>query len=86
MALYNSTNGDGWTDHTNWLVTNTPSDWYGVTVTAGEVTGLNLEQNSLNGSLPLELGDLAGLQYLNLNNNQLSGAIPPQLGNLYQFD
>ncbi len=32
VALYNSTNGPGWTDHSNWLVTSTPSNWYGMTV------------------------------------------------------
>ena len=32
VALYNSTNGPAWINNTNWLVTLTPSDWYGVTV------------------------------------------------------
>ena len=30
-ALYNSTNGSGWTNKTNWLNTLTPSNWDGVT-------------------------------------------------------
>ncbi len=30
VALYNSTNGAGWTISTNWLTTNTPSNWYGI--------------------------------------------------------
>src|SRR4030042_4130457 len=35
VALYTSTGGKKswlyWTDHTNWWVTNTPSNWYGFT-------------------------------------------------------
>ena len=39
-ALYYSTGGDGWTNKTNWLVTNTPSNWVGVYVTSGHVTSI----------------------------------------------
>ena len=38
--------------------------------------------NNLNGSIPLELGDLTNLNVLWLHSNQLSGSIPPSLGNL----
>jgi hypothetical protein len=38
VVLYNSTNGPVWKDSTNWLVTNTPSNWHGVTVASGRVT------------------------------------------------
>ncbi len=82
VALYNSTNGPGWTDHTNWLVTTTPSNWYGVSVSDGHVTELMLMYNRLDGSLPAELGDLTSLKKLNLHSNQLSGGIPTELGNL----
>ena len=43
VALYNATDGDNWTNNTNWLdITNhTVADWYGVTVTDGHVTALN---------------------------------------------
>jgi hypothetical protein len=34
-ALYNSTNGDGWTDRSGWLTTNTPCSWRGVTCNTG---------------------------------------------------
>ncbi len=32
------------------------------------------------GSIPSELGLMAGINYLHLNNNSLSGTIPPALG------
>jgi Leucine-rich repeat (LRR) protein len=82
VALYESTNGAGWYDHTNWLVTNTPSTWHGVTVESGHVTVLYLELNGLSGSIPAELGNLSFLSSFSLNENQLSGSIPVALGNL----
>ena len=82
VALYNSTNGAGWWDRTNWLVTNTISSWYGVTVLSGHVSELVLDQNHLTGSLPTELGNLPNLGILYLDKNQLSGSLPPEMGNL----
>ena len=35
VALYNSTNGAGWTNNTGWLQTDTPCSWYGVTCANG---------------------------------------------------
>jgi len=82
VALYNSTNGSGWTNHSGWLATDTPCSWYGVTCDAGHVTWLSLSINQLTGSIPPELGNLARLDHLYLNNNQLTGSIPPELSNL----
>ena len=82
VALYNSTNGDGWSNHTNWLITNTPSDWYGVIVNSGDVTQLFLSSNNLIGSIPPDSGNLTSLTFLSLGDNQLVGNIPPVLGNL----
>jgi hypothetical protein len=82
VGLYNGTNGSNWVNKTNWLVTNTPCSWYGVTCANGQVTKLLLESNQLNGPLPPELGNLANLTVLDLSSNQLNGAIPTTLGNL----
>ena len=82
VALYNSTNGAGWTNHSGWLATGTPCSWYGVTCDTGRVIRLDLSSDHLSGSIPPELSKLANLQYLILASNQLSGSIPPQLGNL----
>ena len=81
VALYESTNGAGWTDHSNWLVTTTVGNWHGVTVSNGRVMYLNLTANRLSGAIPPELGNLTGLWRLDLSNNQLSGPIPDSLGN-----
>jgi len=75
LALYNSTNGDNWTNNTDWKVTNTPCNWFGVTCAAGGVTELNLKENNLIGTLP-DLSTLTQLQALNLSRNELSGTIP----------
>ena len=81
VDLYNSTNGDGWTNNTNWL-SGSIDTWYGVTVSGDRVTWLNLPNNQLVGSIPSSIGNLTGLTYLYLNNNQLTGSIPALIGNL----
>ena len=87
VALYNSTNGPGWSHNDGWLTTGTPCSWYGVTcVNFGHwVGGLDLGNNQLSGAIPPALGNLAKLMLLNLVNNQLSGAIPSALGNLTEL-
>ena len=82
VALYNSTNGPGWSRNDGWLTTGAPCNWYGVRCWAGRVGGLSLHSNQLSGAIPPALGNLANLQFLDLYSNQLSGAIPPELGNL----
>ncbi|MEN8216336.1 MAG: leucine-rich repeat domain-containing protein [Pseudomonadota bacterium] len=82
VALYNSTNGDNWYDNSGWLETNTPCSWEGVICSGGHVFGLYLYQNRLTGSIPPELGNLSGLEYLYLESNSLTGSIPSELGNL----
>jgi len=82
VALYNSTNGSGWTNHDGWLATDTPCSWFGITCTDGHITGLALLDNHLTGSIPPELSKLTNLTGLLLSVNQLTGSIPPELGKL----
>jgi Leucine-rich repeat (LRR) protein len=92
VALYNSTNGDSWTNNSGWktpplhtdgfAMPGTEGGWYGITVSAGRVTVIYQTSNQLSGTIPSQLGDLGNLQILYLNSNQLSGNIPSQLGNL----
>ena len=84
VALYNATNGAGWTDSTNWLNDGVPlNSWHGVGTDAdGRVVNLSLPGNNLVGSLPAELGNLTNLRQLGLAGNQISGAIPAELGSL----
>ena len=83
IALYHSTDGDNWSDNTNWLSDARLGEWYGVTTNAyGNVKELDLEGNQLSGKIPAELGSLTELEYLDLKSNQLSGEIPTKLSNL----
>ena len=83
QTLYNTTDGDNWTDNTGWDFTQPlTSSWHGVTVSDVRVTRLDLDQNSLSGSIPSALGDIDALEHLDLKNNSLSGSIPSELGDL----
>jgi len=77
--FYASTNGSGWTNHTNWLETTTVANWYGVTVASGRVTKLILGSNLLTGTLPAEINLLANLKTFDVHNNQISGQFPAVL-------
>ena len=81
VELYDSTDGDNWTNNTNWN-SGPVSTWYGVNVYNGRVRDLNLYNNNLNGTIPSSIGNLSSLQILYLDNNQLRGSIPPEIGNL----
>ena len=82
VALYNATNGRNWEKNDNWLSNKRVADWHGVTVSNERVTGLNLGDNRLRGTIPSELGDLSSLRELKLPGNQLAGTIPTELGDL----
>lgn len=81
INLYDSTNGPNWVDNTNWLATNTPCGWHGVSCFNGHVDQLELISNQLNGSLPPTLGNLTEITSLTIAGNVLA-TIPPELGNL----
>jgi uncharacterized repeat protein (TIGR01451 family) len=82
VALYETTDGDNWTDNTGWLETNTLCSWYGVECFDNSVTDLGLTDNRLMGSIPSELSNLSNLEELWLDHNQLAGNIPSNLGSL----
>ena len=91
-ALYEATDGDDWSNNTNWLSGAPPGAWFGVNTGAGlgaptskveqPVIQIVLQENNLAGSIPPEVGNLAKLTYLWLGDNQLTGPIPSDLGNL----
>ncbi|GAB4036001.1 hypothetical protein GCM10028774_27240 [Spirosoma jeollabukense] len=80
--LYNATGGANWTNKTGWLTGCSPCGWYGVTCTNGRVTGLNLINNNLVGTLPTSLSALTNLQSLELGANALTGGIPSGIASL----
>ena len=82
-AFYNATNGNDWTDNTNWLSDAPIDQWYGVAIDAsGRVQSLRLRGNGLSGMIPEELGRLSNLRQLSLSDNRLTGEIPAELGGL----
>lgn len=86
VTLYNSTNGENWTNNDNWL-SGPLQSWYGVLLdSVGRVDTLALSNNNLSGSLSAELGGLNSLKYLTFNRNNLVGTIPIELGSLLNLN
>ncbi len=85
VSLYNTTDGDNWTNNENWL--NGPiSTWFGVTIEDDFVTEIRLKDNNLSGTIPADLGQLTSLQFLDLDTNQLTGPIPVELSQLVNLE
>ena len=84
IALYNAADGGNWTGRDNWLTGAPLSAWHGVaTNDLDQVTGLDLKDNNLRGTLPSRLSDLRSLSVLDLSNNSgLTGPLPASLGGL----
>lgn len=88
-ALYAATGGDMWKNNSGWVVNreypprlDSLAKWYGITLSDGRVTELDLSENGLTGFLPVELGALSHLQVLDLGRNELSGSIGPWIKGL----
>ncbi len=86
ISFYRATDGDRWTNHDGWLgPAGTECDWHGVECWSRlnpkpqQVTGLNLIENNLVGSIPENLGQLTHLEDLTLAGNHLSGQLPAPL-------
>jgi hypothetical protein len=96
IALYNSTNGENWTNNNGWKdpplhtdgfsMPGTEENWYGITVENHTVTKIGLFINNLLGTIPIEIGNLTNLKDLNLSDNSLSGSIPTQLSSLIDLE
>lgn len=87
IALYKATNGDGWTNKTNWCSDKPLSEWYGVyTNNNDRVHIIDLSSNNLSGVLPKEIGNLQELESFNVNNNNIGGSIPESIGNLSKLE
>ena len=79
-ALYQATDGEGWTDSDGWLSGPALGEWSGVeTDSLGRVTALDLAGNGLSGELPARLGHLAAMTELKLGDNSLMGSLPLSL-------
>ncbi len=90
-SIYDDLGGTSWTTKTNWpSFGNWPATatsaqfgtWYGVTVTNGDITSLNLTSNNLIGPLPSGIVGLTRLVNLNMAINRISGPLPDLIGNM----
>lgn len=71
LALYEATNGDQWTDNSQWLTALPVDEWKGVTVHEGRVSAIALDSNNLYGAIPIEIAHLTALESLSISNNDL---------------
>ncbi|MEO6686623.1 MAG: leucine-rich repeat domain-containing protein [Dyadobacter sp.] len=86
VKLYNATNGPQWTNSTNWNTPGSPCGWWGITCEGSRVTEINLTNNNLSGTIPIENGEFTELKYLGLAVNKLSGTIPSELSTLSKLE
>ena len=78
--LYFSTGGLHWNNQNKWLSTNSVCDWFGVYCkNPGIVSKIEITSNNMQGHVPAELGELAGLEILIIHSNKLTGKIPVEL-------
>ena len=90
-ALFNATNGDNWSNNTNWLDVTKPFDtWHGILTSnvngANRIRHINLELNNLEGEIPNEINSLSALNTINLSDNYLSGEFPLDTSNFSTLD
>ena len=87
LAIYEATNGPNWVNNDNWLTDAPLGEWYGVdTDSDGQVTGLYLAGNHLQGQLPSEIGGLSRLRSLELGRGYaLTGPLPEELFDLSEL-
>src|SRR6056297_1594262 len=75
IKFYEATDGDNWTTNTGWGVDTTVGNWYGVTVSGGHVTGLDLNSDSNVEGDVSGLSALTNLTYLSLFRTSVSGDV-----------
>ena len=76
-ALYESANGQNWSNSLNWCTDASLDQWYGLGVNEyGELSRLSLYSNYLQGTMPETFDGFAPLTSFNLSRNGLQGNIP----------
>ena len=70
----------------NWWTGKDISQWNGITVNGGRVTGLDLRDRSLDGTIPERLTDLDALTSIHLSGNSFTGCIPAGLASITNND
>lgn len=86
IALYKATNGDNWTNNTNWCSDKPISEWYGIIKSPDGSLLINLDSNNLVGKLPDEMRNLRNLTSVIISDNNIEGNIPKWIGELTNLD
>lgn len=74
IEFYKSTNGDSWTNNTNWCSKKPLNEWYGIKVdNSGAVTSIDLSNNNLTGDASVDFNDFSNLSHFNIDNNKMRG-------------
>ena len=71
-GLYDETGGSEWGQSGQWLTESPLEQWYGVSVSGGRVSEVDLSGNGLSGEIP-DLSALGGLETLDLSGNEELG-------------
>ncbi|TVZ54885.1 putative secreted protein (Por secretion system target) [Lutibacter sp. Hel_I_33_5] len=74
--LYNSLNGDNWTNNSNWNSTEPVSFWNGITVKDGFVQKIKLDRNNITGVIPNILNNFSTLEEFSIYYNNFKGTVP----------
>ncbi len=88
-SLYESTNGDGWINHSNWLTDKPVNQWHGVnndqwggdSIIGNYVLSLQLQSNLMIGQIPSDFHQLMWIPSLNIEGNGLYGKIEDSIKN-----
>lgn len=78
VEFFKATNGEKWTNNTNWLSDKPLAEWYGI-VMGDEGNGifkLSLNDNNLSGRIPDGFDILVSAYYIKLKGNALEGQLP----------
>lgn len=86
IALYKATNGDNWTNNTNWCSDKPISEWYGIIKNPDKSLLISLNSNNLVGKLPNKMRNLQNLSSLIISDNNIEGNIPEWIGELTNLD
>lgn len=79
MSIYQNTNGNSWVFNDSslypgvqWGMSTPVDDWYGVVVSGGHVTELNLYRSGVQGNFRIDQGNLNFMIFLDIGGNQIT--------------
>ncbi len=85
-ALINSKGAIKGSGSLNWWAGKSMTQWNGITVSNSRVTGLDLRDRGLDGTIPERIAELDALQNLYLSGNTFTGCIPAGLSDVPNND